>query len=295
MTQTVRAVIGICAFNEENNIGRLLQNLVSEQNLGEDCRILVVCSGCTDRTALIVKTYQDKDARIELVTEDTRMGKADALNKILMRIRDNAEFLVLANADALPEKGSIDKLVRRLSDVEVGAAFARPMPLKNSPSVCGRISSLIWHLHHIISMSGAPKLSGELCAIRVAHMKEIPEDAVTDEPYIEKAILKLKKKIAYVPDVHVYVRCPKSCADLVRQRKRIWIGHIQLREATRYKVSTSSLKNILLAASSLSPSEMPPLLVGALLEAISYHQAWVAFKRGVVPFAWEPIKSTKDP
>ena len=143
--------------------------------------------------------------------------------------------------------------------------------------------------------SGTPKLSGELCAIRSAYVQEIPENAATDEPYLERAIRKQHKEILYVPEALVYVRCPTNIVDLIKQRKRIWIGHIQLQETTGYKVSTSSLKNILRAASSLKPSEIPYLLLGGLIEMISYLQARAAFSKGTVPFAWEPIRSTKDP
>jgi len=287
-------VIGICAYNEENNIGRLLRNLVSGQNLGENCKILVICSGCNDRTPQIVRKFQESDARIELVIENLRRGKANALNKIF-KMGDRTEFTILINADALPGKGSVNKLVTKLTDLHVGAAFAQPVPFENSRRVCHEIARLVWHLHHIISQSGTPKLSGELCAIRSAYVQEIPENAATDEPYLERAIRKQHKEILYVPETLVYVRCPTNVVDLIKQRKRIWIGHIQLQETTGYKVSTSSLKTILRAASSLKPSEIPYLLLGGLIEMISYLQARAAFSKGTVPFAWEPIRSTKDP
>jgi cellulose synthase/poly-beta-1,6-N-acetylglucosamine synthase-like glycosyltransferase len=286
-------VIGICAYNEENNVGRLLQNLVSEQDLGENCKILVICSGCNDRTPQIVRRFQENDARIELVIENLRRGKANALNKIF-KMADGTEFAILINADALPEKGSINKLVTKLADLHVGAAFAQPVPVRNPRGVCHEIAHLVWRLHHIISLSGTPKLSGELCAIRSAYVQEIPENAATDEPYLERAIRKQDKEILYVPQALVYVRCPTNIVDLIKQRKRIWIGHIQLRETTGYKVSTSSLGNIFRAAPSLKPIEIPYLLLGGFMEMISYIQARAAFSKGNVPFAWEPIRSTKD-
>jgi biofilm PGA synthesis N-glycosyltransferase PgaC len=289
-----RLAIGICAYNEENNIGPLLQNLISEQDLREDCEILVVCSGCNDDTPVIARRFQQYDARVHLVIENQRRGKANALNGIFRRIRDQAQFLVLVNADALPEKGSINKLIMKLADSEVAAAFARPVPSRNSRGVCSEMARLVWHLHHIISMSGTPKLSGELCAIRTRDLKEIPEDAVTDEPYLEKAILEQRRRISYVPKATVCVRCPTKIVDLIKQRKRIWIGHIQLRATTGYTVSTASARNILHAVTSLRLRETPYLLLGAFLEMVSYLQARAAFSRGAIPFAWEPIASTKN-
>jgi cellulose synthase/poly-beta-1,6-N-acetylglucosamine synthase-like glycosyltransferase len=286
--------IGICAYNEENNIGRLLQDLVSEQDLDENCEIFVICSGCNDRTSQIVMEYQEIDARIKLVIENLRRGKANAVNKIF-KMTDRTECIVLINADALPEKGSIDKLVAKLADPQVGAVFSQPVPFENSRGISHGIARVIWRLHHIISLSGTPKLSGELCALRSAYVQEIPENAATDEPYLERAIRAQHKQILYVPEALVHVRCATNVVDLIKQRKRIWIGHIQLRETTGYRVSTSSLKNIFRAASSLRKNEIPYLMVSSLVEIASYIQARAAFRKGTVPFAWEPIRSTKDP
>ena len=51
--------IGIMAYNEEANIGRLLSSLL-DQNLTQAnlTEIFVVASGCTDRTEKIVDIYK---------------------------------------------------------------------------------------------------------------------------------------------------------------------------------------------------------------------------------------------
>jgi cellulose synthase/poly-beta-1,6-N-acetylglucosamine synthase-like glycosyltransferase len=53
-----RIMIGVCPYNEENNIARLLQNLITEQSIPKESKILVVCSGCTDKTPDIVASFQ---------------------------------------------------------------------------------------------------------------------------------------------------------------------------------------------------------------------------------------------
>jgi cellulose synthase/poly-beta-1,6-N-acetylglucosamine synthase-like glycosyltransferase len=288
-----RFIIGVCAYNEENNIGHLLQNLLSEQNLPKESRILVVCSGCTDKTSQIVAGFQKKDSRIEPIIENVRRGKASALNRIFRSVRADSDILVLVNADALPEKGSINRIVAELADPDVGAVFAQPVPIKSPSSSCYGVTRLIWRLHHIISMLDTPKLSGELCAIRTECLKEIPENTSTDEPYIEDGIQRQHKKTVYAPKTLVYIRCPTNIADIVKQRKRIWIGHLQLRNATGYKVSTSSFKNMLLAVFRLSSFETLYVLPGGFLELLAYLEAKILFSKGAIPYIWEPIKSTK--
>ena len=63
-----RLSIGIMAYNEEANIGRLL-NSVLEQTFtyGYLKEIFVVASGCMDRTEDIVRSFVKKDKRIKSV------------------------------------------------------------------------------------------------------------------------------------------------------------------------------------------------------------------------------------
>jgi cellulose synthase/poly-beta-1,6-N-acetylglucosamine synthase-like glycosyltransferase len=288
-----RLMIGICAYNEENNIARLLQNLISEQNIPKESEILVVCSGCTDGTPQIVESFQKKDSRIKPIIENVRKGKSSALNKIFKVARAEADILVLVNADALPKKGSINKLVSKFTTPDVGAVFAQPVPLKNSDDSCYGVTRLIWRLHHIISILDTPKLSGELCAIRTACLQEIPENIATDEPYIEGTIQKRHKNTLYAPEALVYIRCPTNIVDIIEQRKRIWIGHMQLQNTTGYKVSTSSFKNMLRAVFELKRDETIYVLPGGFLEIVAYLEARILFSKGTIPYVWEPIKSTK--
>ncbi|MFB6147867.1 MAG: glycosyltransferase family 2 protein, partial [Candidatus Nanohaloarchaea archaeon] len=68
--------VGICAHNEEETIGKLL-----EQVMEEDIplsRIIVVVAG-EDRTAGIVRRKQRKYPGIELIREENREGQTVAV------------------------------------------------------------------------------------------------------------------------------------------------------------------------------------------------------------------------
>jgi cellulose synthase/poly-beta-1,6-N-acetylglucosamine synthase-like glycosyltransferase len=288
-----KIVIGICAYNEEKNIGHILRNLVSEQGLPKTCRILVVCSGCTDRTPQVVKKFQAEDSRIEPIFEERRTGKANALNKIFRIARESEDVLVLVNADALPRGGSVMTLVSELERSDAGAVFAQPVPFEGFHGTCYGIVRVIWRLHHMISLRQMPKLSGELCAIRASCLQEIPGNVATDEPYIELAIRRQGYRILYVPVALVNIRCPTNVVDLLKQRRRIWVGHMQLQNETGFKVSTTRFSNILNVASELRPTEILYLSLGVFLEAIAYFQAKMDVRKDSIPFAWEPIGSTK--
>ena len=93
--------VGICAYNEELNIDKLLNNIIDSQKPPVNSEILVVCSGCTDDTVKIVKRFEKKDSRIKPIIEEQRTGKASAVNKILSKAK--GELILFISADTLPE------------------------------------------------------------------------------------------------------------------------------------------------------------------------------------------------
>jgi len=68
--------IGIMAYNEEANIARTLRSVLDQT--GPTVRIeevIVVASGCTDRTVPIVSEMAQDEPRIRLCVQEKREGK----------------------------------------------------------------------------------------------------------------------------------------------------------------------------------------------------------------------------
>src|SRR5579864_3985776 len=81
---SVSLAIGIMAYNEERNIGALLDSVFAQTASEKIARIVVVASGCTDRTCEIVSRYSQGDPRVVLIEEPDRAGKTAAINKFLL-------------------------------------------------------------------------------------------------------------------------------------------------------------------------------------------------------------------
>src|SRR6266851_1735031 len=80
----VSCSVGIMAYNEEANIGRTI-HAVLEQH-GPSIRIeeiIVVASGCTDRTVPLVAAIALQEPRVRLCVQEQREGKASAINLFL--------------------------------------------------------------------------------------------------------------------------------------------------------------------------------------------------------------------
>ncbi|MFB6294164.1 MAG: glycosyltransferase family 2 protein, partial [Candidatus Nanohaloarchaea archaeon] len=83
--------VGICAHNEEETIGLLLDAISAEQ-IDVD-QVIVVAAG-DDGTADIVADRADDHPEIKLVREDERRGQSAAQNEILDRVEEPLLFLI---------------------------------------------------------------------------------------------------------------------------------------------------------------------------------------------------------
>ena len=97
--------LGIMAYNEERNIARLLESVLQQSVQDRIASIVVVASGCTDRTCEIVEQYARLDARISLIAEPNRSGKISAINKFLFTATQ--EILMVSSADLIYFRGDL--------------------------------------------------------------------------------------------------------------------------------------------------------------------------------------------
>ena len=62
----IRCSVGITAHNEEKNIGKLLEALLGQElEQVEISEMIVVASGCTDRTCDVVREYEKRACQIQ--------------------------------------------------------------------------------------------------------------------------------------------------------------------------------------------------------------------------------------
>ena len=61
--------VGVCAYNEERNIGKLIKNFQNHKTNHKLIEIVIVSSGCNDRTEEIVRDFMKNDSRIRLIVE----------------------------------------------------------------------------------------------------------------------------------------------------------------------------------------------------------------------------------
>ncbi|MFZ5915852.1 MAG: glycosyltransferase [Chloroflexota bacterium] len=259
---SIRCSIGIMAHNEEANIGQLLQRLREQQlTTVAISEIIVVASGCTDRTEDIVRNLAAQDARIKLLTQPIREGKASGVNLFLRQAAE--EVVVLSSADLLPDYTTIQRLVEPMGDPDVGMTSGRPVPVNEPNTFMGFAAHLLWALHHEIAQQFFK--AGEMTAFRLIFQR-IPYDSAVDEASVEPVIKGQGYKTAYVPEAIVYNKGPETTTDFLRQRRRIYAGHLAVRHNLGYVVSTMS----------------GPRIAAALFRHLDWHPRRLLWTLGVV-------------
>lgn len=290
---TLACSLGITAHNEEANIGRLLERVLTQQlDRVSLPQIIIVASGCTDRTEEIVRHYAARDARITLLVQEKREGKASAIN-LFMR-HATQPILVLCSADLLPEVNALEKLVLPLADPEVGITGCRPVPVNDPQTFMGFAVHLLWELHHQINLSGFK--AGEMIAYRHVFVR-IPYDTAVDEASVEPVIRGQGYKVQYAPEAIVYNKGAETVADFLRQRRRIHAGHLTVRKTLGYSVSTMKGSNILfllLRQLDWRPKQFVWTWLVVALEVYGRFLGWRDYKNQRDHTIWEIAKTTKD-
>ncbi len=242
------------AHNEEATIGRLLESILGQTAATRIARIMVVASGCTDRTVEIVEGFRTRDARIQLVAEPQRAGKVTAINAFMT---SSAEpLLAVSGADMIYAPKTIEALLAPFDDPDVGMVGSHPVPLNDPSTFVGFAVNLLWKLHHEISLI-APKM-GELIAFRNV-FRGLDPDMLADEVQIERGIRAVGFRTAYAPEAMVYNRGPETVREFVAQRSR-WVTHnLQVQRKHRYGVSTWQWSTVGRAALAVWKNDHPRL------------------------------------
>ncbi|MFP4171011.1 MAG: glycosyltransferase [Methanomassiliicoccales archaeon] len=289
----VLITVGVCAYNEGNNIYRCLESIVDQSTEHHIYEIITVSGGSTDDTDQIVSDFSERDDRVLLVRQEERRGKSAAVNEVIARAK--GEVIVLVNADNQLMEGSFSQLLEPLSDPSVGMVGGRPVPTNSWDGVAGFATNLLWDMHHRISLR-TPK-TGELIAFRNLEFR-IPEGVNTDEDWIRMEMENRGYRVVYAPGAMVVNKGPDTISDFLSQRIRVNIGEKYMKKRFDFQVPTG--ENHLVFQSFVESirgtgGPLHKIVLAASLELLSraYASLHVALGRGD-PYIWRMVESTKS-
>jgi len=292
----VNCSVGIMAYNEEANIGRTIGAVLEQQ--GPSVRIvevIVVASGCTDRTVAIVAEIALQEPRVRLCLQEKREGKASAINLFLKQAI--SPVVVLLGADVIPEASALEYLCAPFKDPKIGMVGGRPVPVNDPATFMGHAVHVLWRLHdHLARVQ--PKL-GEVIAFRNV-ISGIPTESPVDEISIQALISQLGYQLIYEPACIVYNKGPLTIHDFLKQRRRIYAGHLQVRDRQNYEASTMKVSPIarqLIACRDFTmstPKQVVWTLGTVTLEGLARMQGYFDYRHKRELHIWQMVDSTKD-
>ncbi len=284
--------LGVLAYNEEANIVALLTALLKQRLYEcEIVEIIVIASGCTDRTVELAQSVATQHSLVQVIIEDIRAGKAAAINHLIHIAQ--GDVIVLVGADTLPKHDAIEQLVRPFHDPKVGMTGARVIPLNHPVNFIGFAVQMLWRLHHHLALRW-PKL-GELVAFRNI-VKALPEKTATDEVALEAEIVKQGLQLVYTPKAIVFNYGPETISDFIEQRRRIFAGHMRIAMTSGYIAASMPIMHLLQIALDVRqrmPSLVPRLCLVVALEIWARLLGSLDATVGKLPAIWKPIRSSK--
>jgi cellulose synthase/poly-beta-1,6-N-acetylglucosamine synthase-like glycosyltransferase len=225
--------VGICATGQPPTLQPLLATVLGSEIPGFALRkVVLIASDCSEETLRIARKAAARDHRMKLIEHENRTGKADAINEVFRETE--GDFLVYVNADALVDARSILALLKGIEEDE-GAGFMSGNPVFERPGgLISDILDVMWTSHNLLSSDPNQRQQSnhgtdELMVIRSDLLPELPQRIVNDGAYIAGSISERGFRVGFQPEAVVQIDVPRRMADLIRQRRRILFGHIQVK------------------------------------------------------------------
>jgi biofilm PGA synthesis N-glycosyltransferase PgaC len=218
------------AYNEEQNLGKLLDTLVDQSY--PNLEILVVNDGSTDHTAQVARDYRRSGVQL-LDLPPPNSGKHAALNYGLTLA--NGGIVIVMDADGLVEHNCVTRMVAAMQNPRI-AAVAGNVKVANRISLLTKVQALEYirdinvprRAFDLLDISIV--IPGPLGAFRKEYIRDVggyDPDTVAEDfdttVKVHKARDGVIAGVRNVTDAVSYTEAPERIRDLVKQRKR-WYG-----------------------------------------------------------------------
>lgn len=216
-----KVTVIIPAYNEESSIRKTLKPYCVSSVL-EKINILVVCNGCKDNTALIVRNEFPQISLIELCEG----SKVKAINRGLDEFKQGT--VIIQDADIEMSTESIENLIYAL--LKEDFILASP-----TPKLHWEDSSILVKLFHQF-LEATPEYkrgmvsSGVYC-ISEAGRKELgklPENCIADDGYVKARLA--NRGFLKVDNAITNVFLPLNIKDLIKIKTRSRLGNMLLKK-----------------------------------------------------------------
>jgi len=221
--------IGLSAYNEEANIGNLLQSILSQKEDGFTLKkILVVSDGSTDNTVNILRSF--KNSKVKVINSKVRLGQPTRLNQIYSLF--NSDYLIQTDADAIFSHKNVIKYVveafSRNRRVAMIGGDVTPIKPKNLVQKAIFASNAFYKAlgEEINKGNNIFTVNGPFLAYRHDFVKAIrlPKDIIASDKFMYLKCIMLGHKYKFSKNSGVFFELPLTLRDQVKQNSRFKVA-----------------------------------------------------------------------
>ncbi len=283
--------LGIITWKDRVNLRDLMESVSSQRLRRVHLDEILIVAPAEDSVFIdtLLTAHHSWRLPVRVLTEGHRLGKYAAVNIFLREA--TSPVLVLCSGDVVLHEDALERLCAPLADKKIGIVASRPVPRRGQKSsLMDDVAELLWELHDDLS-ARHPKF-GELVAFRNLGF-QLPRTAV-DEEMIAALVTSQGYRETYARDAVVNNRGAQHISDYLRQRRRIYAGHLELRRETGRAVpSLGSVSLARLAIAARTPAgkrkRLRTLAAGIALEGASRVLGYLDYLRKKDHSSWEPI------
>jgi cellulose synthase/poly-beta-1,6-N-acetylglucosamine synthase-like glycosyltransferase len=223
--------------NEELVVTGLVNGLAALHYPRARLEILFVDDGSTDRTGALLDRLTSMHRHMRVVHRPIGAGggKSGALNEAARRAR--GEILVVFDADHIPRRDAVDRLVRHFIDERVCAVQGRCLIRNSVHSRLARSIAIDYFSGYLVNEYGRqalfelPAYGGANCAVRASTLRELGgwnERSVTEDTDLTMRVALAGGRIRYDITAVDTEEGAVTIGRFIRQRYRWARGHQQV-------------------------------------------------------------------
>jgi len=186
--------------NEEGNITKKLENLLTLDYPPEKLEVVVVSDGSTDGTVTALTEFARHDSRLKSLVKAESRGKAAGLNNAIASA--TGEVLLFTDARQQIEPHALRLLIENFADPAVGAASGELMLGDPASGETGKGMGLYWRIEKKIrelesasgSVAGA---TGAIYCARRELLDPLPEGTILDDVLLPMQVVRRGSRVIF--------------------------------------------------------------------------------------------------
>jgi cellulose synthase/poly-beta-1,6-N-acetylglucosamine synthase-like glycosyltransferase len=221
----------MAVYNEESVIRKKIDSLFSSEYPRGKIEVLVGSDSSDDSTISILTELRTTYSELHVVDFTDRIGKAAIINKLSSLAK--GEILILTDANVIPEKNTILKLVQNFSNSSVGLADTRLINtgIKKDGISLPEVAylSMEMKLKNIEGRLWGTMMGpfGGFYAVRKASYEPLSKNILADDFRICMNVIRKGEKAISDPEAIVYEDVSNSLSEEFSRKVRISAGNFQ--------------------------------------------------------------------